>query len=257
MEPNKCNEEWKHMVKSLNDDYDYMSTPRGMSVKEVIGGKYKMPMPAYLNLSKRKLNYAFMFAEAAWIVSGSNKLSELTTTMKSYANYSDDSVFLSGAYGPKIVDQLTYIVKTLTSDTDSRQAVLNIWRERPGSSKDIPCTTNMQFLIRDDKLHSVVTMRSNDAVLGVSYDIFTFSMVANAVRLLLSARGVNVTLGDLRVNAGSLHIYERHFSKVDEWVNDDGTDEAVAIDIINIMKLATTYEDLIGYLNAAASKWSK
>lgn len=220
METNETNAVWLSKVEECLVHPDFTSNPRGMEVREVISGHYKVPMPAYLDLASRKINVPFMFAEAAWIISGSNRLKDITPYMKQYAAYSDDGVFLRGAYGPKVVDQLGYVVDSIENDNDTRQAVINIWRERPGKSKDIPCTISMQFLLREGVLNMVTTMRSQDIVLGFTYDVFTFSMVAKSVQLLLRERGIECELGTLYLNAGSMHIYERHYGDGHRWVEE-------------------------------------
>lgn len=198
------------------------SSPRGKRISELLGYSYSIQMQSsVITLASRKMNYGFMLAEAAWIVSGSNWLDDITPYMKRYSDFSDDGIMLHGAYGPKVVDQLMYVVNCIENDIDTRQAVINIWREKPGISKDIPCTLNMQFLVRNDRLHCVTNMRSQDAVLGMSYDVFTFSMVANMVRILLANRGINVGLGVLHVNVGSFHIYQEHFGNIIEWIERD------------------------------------
>lgn len=250
---NKTNEIWKNKVEECVNNYDYIVEPRGMEVREILNGGYTVPMVSYLDLEDRKINKGFMFKEAAWIISGSNRLSDITPHMAKYADYSDDGVFLRGAYGPKIVDQLPYITETLASDKDSRQSVLTIWRERPGSSKDLPCTTQMQFLIRDNMLNSITTMRSQDIVLGFTYDVFTFSMVAKSVQLLLRQRGVSVGLGNLSVNAGSLHVYSTHYEKSQDWLSSNKRDLSIQEDIETLGSVET-YEELISQLNYLAEK---
>jgi thymidylate synthase len=251
-EKNRVNDIWLDTVSKVLKEGAEVK-PRGMLTHEIISGKYKVPMPAFLDLKSRDVKVPFMFAEAAWIISGSNRLADLTPYMKVYSNFSDDNKFLRGAYGPKVVDQLPYVVQTLTEDQSSRQAVMTIWRERPGPSRDIPCTVAAQFLIRDDVLHMVVTMRSNDIVLGFTYDVFTFSMIANAVRLLLKEQGIDIILGDLIVNAGSLHIYERHF---DDYKNkwEDGVYKRnlnISHAVMEVMAV-DRYEDLIDKLKDLA-----
>lgn len=240
----QTNKVWQKLLKDTLNKPDYEVSPRGMQVKEKINGSYKVPMPAYLNLKARKVNYSFMFAEAAWIISGSNRLSDITPYMKGYRNFSDDGIFLRGAYGPQVVDQLGYITDTLEDDKFSRQAVLTIWRQRPGKSKDIPCTVAIQALIRDDLLHLVVTMRSNDIVLGFTYDVFTFSMIGKAIQLLLRDRGVDVDLGELNVNAGSLHLYEKHYEDAIEWYIKKEENDEIKVEVDSLADVET-YEDLI------------
>lgn len=252
MEINDTTQVWQEKLQQCLVAYDCVSNPRNMEVREVISGKYVVPMPAYINLKARNVNIGFMFAEAAWILSGSNRLDELTPHIKGYARFSDDDVFMRGAYGPKVVDQLGYIVDTIATDNDSRQAVLNIWRERPGYSKDIPCTISMQFLLRDKKLHAVVTMRSNDVVLGFTYDVFTFSMVTLAVSLLLKARGIQNELGNLHVNAGSLHLYEDYYERASLWVEGEQADQEVHKCVGQVLEGSSTYELLVDNLKKGA-----
>lgn len=240
----RTNEEWKKKILQCRDKFSYVVKPRGMKCYEVISGHYQVPMPAFIDLKARNVNLPFMFAEAAWIISGSNRLGDLTPYMKVYKNFSDDGVFLRGAYGPKVVDQLPYVVDCLVKDNDSRQAVMTIWRERPGPSKDIPCTVSIQFFIREDVLHSVVTMRSNDIVLGFTYDVFTFSMIANAVRLLLKERGIDVVLGTLCVNPGSMHLYEQHVKSVQKWNEETERESLIPTLVLDVM-MAETYHELI------------
>ena len=166
---------------------------------------------------------------------------------------------MNGAYGVKVVEQATYVADALSKDQDSRQAVINIWRERPAQSKDIPCTLNMQFLIRDGKLHAVVNMRSQDAVLGFSYDVFTFSAVAGLIRVLLKERGTDVELGYLHVHVGSLHLYEQHFDKADEWIDDvvpDSMHNKVLDDWQNVLKFDGTPHSYCRLLKALANDYS-
>lgn len=229
--------------------------PRGLLVKELIGYQYTIDMNnPVLSLPSRKMNYAFMFGEAAWICSGSNWLDDLTPYMKRYKDFSDDGVFLNGAYGVKVIEQVAYVADTLQRDRDSRQAVINIWRERPAQSKDIPCTINMQFFIRDG-IQMVVNMRSQDAVLGFSYDIFTFSAVANLVRVLLRKRGINVPLGTLTVSIGSFHVYEQHFDQISDW-RDDGSVDPKYHQVMTDWAIATnepfTAKDYVNFLKDTA-----
>lgn len=250
---NITNDVWKGTISHCLKYPDYVVSPRGMEVKEVINGRYFVPMPAYLDLDSRKANLSFMFAEASWIVSGSNRLSDISPYMGIYKKFSDDNVFLRGAYGPKVVDQLGYVVDSLENDLDSRQAVINIWRERPGVSRDIPCTTSMQFLIRDNKLNMIATMRSQDIILGFTYDVFTFSMVAKAVQLLLKDRGINVSLGMLHVNVGSLHIYKEYYDKAKKWSKSNLQDETISKKVVQLSSVVS-YEGLIEKLNQLSNE---
>lgn len=179
--------------------------PRGMRTRELLGYSTMFDMRApVVNPLGRNISYKFMFAEAAWILSGRNDVDVIATYNRAIRKYSDDGFFMAGAYGPAILDQLPYVINCLNKDMDSRQAVMTIWRPRPYPSKDIPCTLSLQFLWRGDDLHTIVNMRSSDAWLGVPYDWFTFSMVSAYVALHLSPRP---NVGTLYWQVGSQHLY--------------------------------------------------
>lgn len=251
MENNTTNRVWQSKLEQCLDEYDHIVEPRGMEVREVINGGYEVDMPSFIDLQKRGLNTKFMFGEAAWIVSGSNSVEDITQYMKRYKDFSDDGVFMRGAYGPKVVDQLGYVVDSLENDRDSRQSVMTIWRERPGSSKDIPCTVAAQFFVRDNKVDMITTMRSQDIVYGFTYDVFTFSMIAKSVELLLRERGIKTGLGKLAVNVGSMHIYKHHYDKAHEWIESTERDETISKKVERLASVET-YNGLIKALRTSA-----
>jgi len=161
-------------------------------------------------IPERKLNYNFMTGEAWWILDGRNDVRSLAKYMGKIERYSDDGVRFFGAYGPKIVDQLSYCIKTLIQDHDTRQSCLTIWRQNPAFSKDIPCTVSLQFFLRENRLYTVANMRSQDIWLGLPYDAFNFSAISFFVCLSLrnNHRLPTLKLGELYINAASRHLYE-------------------------------------------------
>jgi len=193
-------------------------SPRGMRTKELLGEHdvINMQYPVVQNVT-RKLSYHFMAAEAFWILSGDNRLSELERYAPQMRRYSDDGLTLTGAYGPHIKAQLEYVVNILRTDPDTRQAALTIWQPNPGPSADIPCTVSMIFQLRRHQtfkdtylLHNHVTMRSSDAWLGFPYDVFSFSMVAYLICNMLNERwsAGSVEPGSLFLTMASSHLYE-------------------------------------------------
>lgn len=140
------------------------------------------------------------------------------------AAFSDDGVRFDGAYGPKVVDQLRYVIDSFRKDIYTRQAIIDIWRPNPRDSSDIPCTLSLQFLIRDGHLNTIATMRSSDIWLGWPYDVFNFTMITSYIALeLMKDLGI-VPLGYLYVRPGSLHLYESNWEEVQEILNDGWLD---------------------------------
>ena len=81
---------------------------------------------------------------------------------------------------------------------------------------DFMCTYSTQQFLNEVRsgvyqLDYTVFMRSNDAIFGYTSDYLWNKYVQSLMVDLLNKEGLNVVLGDIIWNAGSLHIYERHF----------------------------------------------
>ena len=195
--------------------YGVPVSPRGMNCKELISHQTEIDMNyPKIDVPERNIGWKFRVAEAAWILSGDNRVSTISKYSKKIGDYSDDGKYFAGAYGPPFRDQLPYILKCLTTDNSSRQAVISIWRPRPYPSKDIPCTISLQFLLRHNSLHTVATMRSSDAWLGWPYDVYNFSCITAFIALHL-----DVDIGRLYFTAGSQHLYDEHIDTAHEIAN--------------------------------------
>jgi len=196
-------------------------TCRGFETKELIANSTRIDMSCpILTVPQRKISPRFLAGEAYWILSGSNRVSDISKYLPGIAKYSDNGLTFRGAYGPKVMEQLDYMVHALRHDAESRQAVLTIWRENPMPSKDIPCTVSLQWVIRDNKLCCIANMRSSDAWMGWVYDVFNFSMISAWIAIYLRQHELkNLELGTLYLNAGSQHIYKHNSSDAIKLVN--------------------------------------
>lgn len=220
--------------------------PRGQVTKELLQQTSVIDMRRpVITLPERKLSTKFLGGEAYWILSGDNRVETIAPYNKNIVNYSDDGQTFFGAYGPRIMPQLDYVVDKLKSDSDTRQAVLTIWRENPPETKDVPCTVAVNFMIRDHKLNCHVYMRSNDLWLGFPYDVFNFSMLSHLVCCRLNAfvvenGGAIIEPGTLYHTASSRHIYEQHFEQVRQLVGQYTKQYDIATAVTNkLMTLGT------------------
>ncbi len=216
------NQAWRNLIREVLRDGREIS-PRGQLTKELPQRTTVVDMRQPVLLSpRRNLSYKFMAAEAYWILSGDDKVASIAPFNKNIADFSDDGEKFFGAYGPKVVTQLDYVVQSLSNDLDTRQAGLTIWRESPPKSKDIPCTVAIFFSVRNHRLHAHVFMRSSDCWLGVPYDVFNFSMLAHLVCAKLHAIGRrHLSPGKLYLTAASCHLYERDFKAAEECAYED------------------------------------
>ena len=188
----------------------YAAGEAGSLTREILGSLVKLDMKQpVVSIMERGLNYKFMAAEAYWMLTGDDRVDSIAPYCKHISKFSDDGITFFGAYGPKIFDQMNYIIDKLQTDPMSRQAVINIWRESPPlSTRDVPCTISVQFMRRDGKLQCFVNMRSSDVWLGFPYDVFNFSILSGYV-----ARKLGWELGNMYHYAASRHVYEKNIER--------------------------------------------
>lgn len=109
-----------------------------------------------------------------------------------------------------------WCVESLKRDKDTRQAILrfSLPEHQWMGNKDQTCTLSGNFLIRDDKLHFSVVMRSNDLTLGLVYDLPWFCSLMDKMVDELQLQYPNLTKGHYTHFVHSLHIYERDEDRI-------------------------------------------
>ena len=204
---------WRRQLGSVLLD-GFEVSPREKLTRELLHQSLHIDMRRPVLRNKmRKLDYRFMAAEAFWILSGDNRVETISPFNARIHEFSDDGTTFYGAYGPKIMDQLPYVLEKLKNDGLSRQAVLTIWRECPPQTKDVPCTVAISFTLRNGLLDVHVFMRSSDLWLGLPYDVFNFCMLGHYVCAKLNNPTGEVCEavaepGTLHLTAVSSHLYE-------------------------------------------------
>jgi hypothetical protein len=158
----------------------------------------------------RKLSLPLASAETTHLIAGLSDAEQLIKITDGRFQAFTVGHRQPGAYGPRIYDQMPQVVRLLAEDPDTRQAGVNLWRpdELSYENPDIPCTLSCWFSIDDGRLNMSVTMRSNDAWLGVPYD---FTMMTRLQMTLAWALGVG--LGTYTHHAVSLHLYEEDLDR--------------------------------------------
>ncbi|WP_445996910.1 thymidylate synthase [Okibacterium fritillariae] len=176
---------------------------------EITGAVIELTDPrARVSRSAKRSRIFSALGELLWYMSGSDDLEFIEYYISIYPEFAVDGR-VEGAYGPRLFGEnhrLSDVVDLLRQRPSSRQAVVQIFAHQDlQNEKDVPCTTNIQFFIREGRLDMVTHMRSNDAYLGLPHDIFTFTMIQELVAIRLG-----VKLGTYKHFVGSLHLYARN-----------------------------------------------
>jgi thymidylate synthase len=157
--------------------------------------------------------------ELCWYMSGTSDAAFIKYYIPDYPGDEDGQIV--GAYGPRLFGgsgaSQIHRVESILARQDSRRAVVQIFdaKDLDGDKAEVPCTCTLQFLSREGLLSLIVHMRSNDAFLGLTHDVFCFTMLQEIV-----ASELSLGLGTYRHFVGSLHLYKKDEKRARAFLNE-------------------------------------
>jgi thymidylate synthase len=206
------------------------------------------PYERLSSFNARKLNVSYCVHEFLWYLRGDRYDPTITMHATAWKKLYDIDGGFNSNYGQYIYDsrnsnpQFFWVVEELARSPTSRRAcmvLLNRSHLRE-NNVDVVCTYGLSFRIRDNALNMSVSMRSNDAIWGLTNDAFCFSLIHEHVLLALRDEVYpELVLGTYTHKADSLHVYERHWDMLEKLVS-DGYDGYVDLK----MPKASCYEEL-------------
>jgi thymidylate synthase len=175
---------------------------------ELIGLSMRLQNPrARFSRTETRATLFSALGETLWYLSGSDEfdiIEHYIPSYRSHCNTPADVQRSEAAYGPRLLNQLQFVIDQIKKP-DTRKAVVSIYRvEDHANLYDVPCTCTLQFFPRSGVLHAMGQMRSNDLYMGMAHDIFAFTFLQE-----LLARSANLEVGAYYHQVGSLHLYER------------------------------------------------
>ena len=210
------------------------SSPRGLKVKERLLATLPInPIYPIANFSDRKFNWKYFAGELAWYLKKDRDIdyiNNFSSFWKGITNPGTNEI--NSNYGhlifsDKYHNQYGQVLDELIRNPDSRRACMvynrpSIWMEYNENDKnDFICTNSVTYYIRDNILHAVVQMRSNDVVFGYKNDYaWQFEIMNRLVKDWNDCKfeeydtGDKISLGSMIWQVQNLHVYERHFHLV-------------------------------------------
>lgn len=210
------------LYRSLLADGKPQGGSRGAN-REILSVTLQINKPrARISRSENRGKPFSALGELLWYLSGSNSLSFIAPYVPRYTDDAVDGI-LEGAYGPRLlnlrsgIDQFASVEKLLKDRPSSRRAVIQLFNAEDIAKehKEIPCTTTLQFHLRDGRLSMSVTMRSNDAYFGLPHDVFCFTMIQE-----MMARRLGQEVGEYYHHVGSMHVYEDKIEAMQAYVKE-------------------------------------
>lgn len=256
-------EAYKNLLNEVYSKYEHETAPRGMNIREIMNCSMIIENP-YSNLFKneaRDLPLKYLKKELALYLSGRCDVDGFGKASKFWNKIANDDGTINSAYGnlifkmldtPNKFSQWRWAFYSLVQDKDTRQAVMHF--NRPMHQylgvKDFPCTLEMTFHIRDNKLNATVVMRSNDVIKGTTFDVPFFMLLQQMMLNAIQKVYPDVKMGTYTHIAHSMHLYESDFELVGkmlekEFVADEMPKITSTIDILdntNIVKAISNGE---------------
>ena len=204
-------------------DENFVIDKTGCKVIEIIGAQFIADEPTIFGA----VNQDYIDRELQWYKSRSLNVNDIPGKIPEiWKKVATPDGRINSNYGWCIWseenhNQYLECLNQLIMSKDSRRAIMIYTRPemqndycKDGMS-DFVCTNTVQYFIRNNRLHALVSMRSNDVVYGYRND---FAWQLHVQKALLSDYNAlsrsNVELGHIIWNVGSLHVYERHFDMI-------------------------------------------
>ena len=217
----------------LLNNYEYVSKPRGLEVRECLNvGLYiEDPSKNLFRYEDKSLTLptGYVKKEMALYLRATDDAKEFSKASGFWNNIKTKKGKINSAYGNLIFNkslkdgrsQFDWAFDCLKNDKDSRQAFMrfNNTNHQYDGNKDVPCTFLQLFHIRNNKLNTTVEMRSNDIIKGTTYDIPSFILFQRLMLLRLREVYPDLEMGTYTHFANSLHLYSTDFELVEKRLN--------------------------------------
>ncbi len=203
---------YERMIKSVLRS-SLKSIPRGIGVRELynVGFCLENAKQAIIRNPARKLNMAYAAIEMLGLfrrgIENVEPYLYYNPKMSQYLNRETGT--WDGSYAERLMlyRQMPKMLEILSQDPDSRRAVISFYNPahdfHEGDCLDICCTLSLIFRLREGKLHLTCTMRSNDVILGLPYDLTQFTFLQSVLACWLG-----VEVGSYYHFTANMHLYE-------------------------------------------------
>jgi len=204
---------------------NYVTDKTGVKTIEILGASFVADKPAIFGTP----NEEYIKAEIDWYNSKSTNINDIFEDKEppqAWQYTANKHGEINSNYGhlifsKKFHKQYEQVLEELCEvNPDSRRASMiyqrpSIWREYKENGKnDFICTNAVTYYIRNNMLHAVVQMRSNDVIFGYRNDYAWQRHVQEQLQHDLYFNGIKTELGYIYWQVQSLHVYERHFDLV-------------------------------------------
>lgn len=227
---------WRQILSDiLKNGQEITRRDSSRNILEIVSYKFEIedPRDRLLYDETRAMNIFQCIGHFLWITQGNFNLEAMKYYQPYAGKFSSDGVKVIGAYGPRLfgiqhLNQMEHVLDVLDKDPSKRRAVASIYLPQFDQhglpNEEIPCTLNLQYLVRNEKIQAVTYMRSQDAFKVLPYDIFIFTMLQEYVQNMLKPKH-QIELGRYNHFSGSFHVYHDDLIQVNKVISNKQTSD--------------------------------
>lgn len=219
------------MQKILNEGSERIDRT-GVGTKALFGTQMRFDLSkGFPLLTTKKVWFKGVVHELLWILSGCSNIKYLQDNkVKIWDEWADENGELGPIYGVQwrmwekikakdeglyehiLIDQIQEVVESIKTNPYSRRHIVSAWNVGELDKMALaPCHAFFQFFVNDGKLSCQLYQRSNDWLLGVPFNIASYSLLTHMI-----AQVTGLEVGEFIHTAGDAHIYLNHIDQVKE-----------------------------------------
>jgi len=184
-------------------------------------------------MTTKKVHWKGIAHELLWFIAGDTNIKYLQdNNVHIWDEWADENGDLGKIYGlqwtnfdDSEINQLQNVIDKLRTNPDDRRMIVSAWNPKvlPDDSKSFsenvadgkqalpPCHYSFQFVANNGKLNLIFNMRSNDAPIGLPYNIASYALLLHMV-----AQITGLKANELVFSGADVHIYVNQLEGVKE-----------------------------------------
>lgn len=205
--------------KEITENPQYTTTSRIGDVSEIQGYTYRVNDLGSFVFNEKligRLDYDYAETFYNWMISGSSDNKAVIEKYPNVARFMEKPKSdqlpqnFNTFYGPRILDQLPYVLKELKEHPDTRRAVISILDSQDlllldkDETLEFPCCDSATFSIRDNKLNVHVHMRSQNMGQVLKLDMYLWGRFTCEL-----ATELNLEPGNFTSTVVSAHVFNK------------------------------------------------
>lgn len=210
---------YKRMIKTILQSGNTRTDRTGVGTHGIFGYQFRHNLElGFPLLTTKRIFFKGVVEELLWMLRGETNIRSLQAAgVHIWDEWADENGELGPVYGKQWrdfggVDQIANVIDNIRRTPDSRRLIVSAWNPPDIALQKLPpCHALFQFYVDNGRLSCHMYQRSADAFLGVPFNIASYALLTHII-----ARRVQLTVGELIISFGDLHIYNNHRDQIEE-----------------------------------------